>query len=67
LASDFGSLLSAREIAQWRDRTLHWYGDTSHDPACAPVHIHLSNTQAFIEQAALEIAGLLSIGINLKI
>ena len=57
-AVDFASLLTAEEITQWRDRTLLWYEDPGHDPMVEPVYITRADTQAFIERAVKEIAGI---------
>ncbi|HVM72735.1 MAG TPA: hypothetical protein VMT91_13315, partial [Anaerolineales bacterium] len=59
-AADFAPFLTAAEILQWRDRTLRWYDDPVHDCAAEPVYISLSDTQAFIGRAGLEIAELYS-------
>ena len=52
---DFAALLTAEEIAEWRDRTLIWYEDMKHDPKIKPVHITSEEVAGFINQAAKEI------------
>jgi hypothetical protein len=57
-ATDFAPFLTAAELLQWRDRTLRWYDDPAHDSKVEPVYISRLDTQAFIVQAADEIANL---------
>ena len=61
-AIDFPPFLTAAEILQWRDRSLHWFDDPSHAALGAPVYITQFDTQAFIVRAVDEIAGLFSTG-----
>ena len=49
---DFASLLTAEEIRQWRDRTLHWYGGLKEEPGIEPTYITGEDVQGFIGQAA---------------
>ncbi|MHB1357195.1 MAG: zinc dependent phospholipase C family protein [Anaerolineae bacterium] len=49
---DFFTLLTADEIARWRDRTLAWYDDPAHDPRITPAHITGEDVNEFIVQAA---------------
>jgi hypothetical protein len=59
-AADFPPFLTATEILQWRDRTLHWFDDPIHTALGEPVYLTLLKTQTFILQAVAEIASLFS-------
>lgn len=52
---DFGTLLTAEEIAKWRDRALAWYEDPAHEPKIKPIHITGEDISGFIVQAAEKI------------
>ncbi len=58
--TDFSPFLTAAEILQWRDRTLHWFDDPAQAALGEPVYLTLFATQAFIVQAVDEIAALFS-------
>jgi hypothetical protein len=51
---DFGPLLTAEEIRQWRDRTLVWFGELKQEPMIEPVTITYRDVEAFIDQTAHE-------------
>jgi hypothetical protein len=52
---DFAGLLSADEIARWRDRNLHWFGELKAEPGITPKYITRQVVTAFILQAARDI------------
>jgi hypothetical protein len=54
---DFQPLLTAAEIGQWRDRTIHWYEAQDRASMQEPVFITSSGVEAFISEAAQAIAG----------
>jgi hypothetical protein len=48
----FGSLLTAKEIELWRDRTLDWFEKLKQEPGIEPVYITYADVCAFIDWAA---------------
>lgn len=53
---DFPPLLTAAEIHQWRERTLHWFDDPSHDPQITPQYLTVALVQRFVQDAAEYVA-----------
>jgi hypothetical protein len=53
---DFELLLTADEIARWRDRTLDWFESLKQEPMIEPAYVTAALVQAFI----LETAGTLA-------
>jgi hypothetical protein len=49
-------LLTAQEIGAWRDRTLHWFGETIQEPGITPTHYRPADVAAFIEDTAAGLA-----------
>ena len=58
---DFAGLLTASEIAQWRDRTLNLFKSLTPDTMIEPIHITDAMVQDFIPHAAREINRLFQI------
>lgn len=48
----FGSLLTAKEIELWRDRTLDWFEKLKQEPGIEPVYITYTDVYTFIDRAA---------------
>ncbi len=55
-APDFPPLLSADEIAAWRDRTLSWFEDPHHEPHSLPYYISDEMVQQFITETIRQIS-----------
>ena len=53
---DLSGLLTAGEIDGWRQRTLHWFGETIQAPGIAPTHYPMADVLAFIDEIAGELA-----------
>ncbi len=53
---DFESLLTADEIARWRDRTLNWFESLKQEPMIEPAYVTLTLVQAFILETANTLA-----------
>jgi hypothetical protein len=58
-AVDFEELLTAAEIAGWRDRTLVWF-DQQQEPMVTPIYLTEADVREFIPQAAETIGGYLA-------
>ncbi len=53
---EFEPLLTADEIARWRDRTLNWFESLKHEPMIEPAYITTVLVQAFILETANTLA-----------
>ena len=55
-AVEFPPLLSAAEIAAWRDRTLRWFTEIKHEPKITPLYFTDELVETFIEEATAHVA-----------
>jgi hypothetical protein len=53
---DFEPLLTANEIARWRDRTLDWFESLKQEPMIEPAYITAALVQAFVLDMASTLA-----------
>ena len=54
---DFQPLLTAKEVGEWRDRTVNWFEERKQESTEKPVFITSSAVEAFISEAAQAIVG----------
>jgi hypothetical protein len=55
-SSDFAGILTGEEIAQWRNRTLHWFADDAVAPEVRPSLLTVIEIQGFVVESAKVIA-----------